>query len=510
MNSNLKNFAEDFERIETLYVNRVALVDSNTNEETKFGDLRKKSLGLAEILRAQGLKPGDVVASLIPGGPLSVICFIGVTRSGHQYLPLSCQSTKSELQRAFRLLKPSALLCLEDRQKDHEFVQEVPSGTKIIRLNLEDLSSSLGTSCEKGLKAGKLLIATSGSTGLPKIIRISMDRLWTSAVSFSSHHQFLDENCRFFNFYPMSYLAGTFNLTLIPYSVGASSVLGEGFTGISLMKFWTTVRRFGINVLWFSPTVLHGLAKMAKSTDEICPLDLAKSIRAGFLGMGPIRTSEKVEYERRLGFSLLENYGLSETTFISSETLNTRFKRIEASIGEVLPWVNAHVKPETGELEIKTPFLAEGEVVEDEIGMTREKVFDLDTYWGTGDIIEVSGDRLVYKGRTKNIIKKGGYLISLDEIDRALEEVPQFIGAMSVGMSHPLYGECVTVCVPSREKAAGLSMRRHLAEKLARYKWPSFLMYVDGMPLTHSGKPDRKALQSKALDAALRNELETF
>jgi len=504
-----RNFKEDFRRIVSEFSEHIAVHDSHSDEKITYAALDQLINTSYFQLKQAGLTPGDTVASLLPDGLSSMLAFLACIKYGFNYLPLSSQSTASELEHYLKLVKPEKIL-IQKGHREQEVAKISSLGIESVELKKDTaIKDAEVTDSKPSTKPHYLYIATSGTTGLPKCLKIDADHLWSAACAFAEFHDFLDDKTVFFNFYPMAYLAGLFNLTLIPFSVGAATVLGEGFTGLSMMRFWTIVRRFGINVLWFSPTVLHGLKAINKNPNELCPPDLAKSMRAAFLGMGPISTTLKQDYERLLGFPLLENYALSETTFISSETLSNRFRRSEAYVGDLLPWVEAQVDAETNELQVKTPFLCEAEIVSENDAVKTSK-FDPAKFWKTGDIAALDGQRLFYKGRIKHIVKRGGYLISLDEIERHLSTVEGLNNACVVGIEHPFYGECTVVCLTSSQREFAGKGRQHLAEQLSRYKWPSYFAFVNELPLTFSGKPDRKKLQTIATQLAQANNLEAF
>lgn len=79
-------------------------------------------------------------------------------------------------------------------------------------------------------------------------------------------HDLKDAQLRFWNYLPMSYLGGLFNLALIPLSTGGSLVIDETFSGKTFLQFWQTVERFDINAIWFVPTIARGLLSMAERT----------------------------------------------------------------------------------------------------------------------------------------------------------------------------------------------------------------------------------------------------
>ena len=507
-----RSFEEDYKRLVSECASRVFIHDSYSEEDFTYDHIDQLADECWKALGSQGVQSVSILASVLPDSLCSLITFMSCLKYGIDYMPLSSQITVTELKRYLFLVKPSYIVVLKGA-KQKEVVQAAGYGAQVIELDIADWRGKvqgLRQTTQIGVRRNSLLyVSTSGSTGAPKCLKLETDRLWAAGCAFSSFHEFLDDSTIFYNFYPMCYLAGLFNLTLIPMSVGARVVLGEGFTGLSMMRFWTIVKRYGVNVLWFSPTVLHGLLACSKTPDQLCPVDLATTIRAGFLGMGPISKVQKLNYERILGFPLLENYALSETTFLTSETLSNRFRRSEGSVGEILPWVDARVVAETGEIENRTPFLCKGEIVLEE-GNPIEHAFDRETFWKTGDLGRIVGKLLYYAGRLKHLVKRGGYLVSLDELEGYLSEVQGAEGGMVLGVEHPFYGESTVICLRKPQREVSGMIRQHLAEKLSRYKWPSYFAFLDEFPLTVTGKPDRKGIERLLIGMAKDELLELF
>ncbi len=106
---------------------------------------------------------------------------------------------------------------------------------------------------------GKIIMPSSGSTGEPKAIVLDADRLWLSASAFLKFHQLENQQMRFWNYLPMSYLGGLFNLSLIPLAAGGSIYIDDIFNGKTFLTFWQLLNDLKLNTLWLVPTILRGL-----------------------------------------------------------------------------------------------------------------------------------------------------------------------------------------------------------------------------------------------------------
>ena len=174
----------------------------------------------------------------------------------------------------------------------------------------------------KMVGGGKLIITTSGTTGAPKAILIDGDRLWSAGLAFLELHALKQSRLRFWNYLPMSYLGGLFNLALIPVASGGSFVVGEPFSGKTFLGFWQNIERYGVDALWMVPSIVRGLISLAERTKSLQP---PPPIRNCFLGTASITLSEKTKFRNLFGIEMLENYGLTETTFLTSEKIEYLF-----------------------------------------------------------------------------------------------------------------------------------------------------------------------------------------
>ena len=179
-----------------------------------------------------------------------------------------------------------------------------------------------------------------------------------------------------------------------------------------------------------------------------------------FLGTAPIDVEEKEAFENIFGIPVLENYGLSETTFITAEKPADVVSRVQRSVGfdgKFLP--------------VKS-----------------------DDWFDTGDIGHMNGATLVLDGRIRDVIKKGGILIHLPEVDALMRQYPHVVDVATVDVPHAFYGEDYglflvfdgEVAVSEAERLN--RVRAYLTNNLVQTKWPSRIISVKAIPRTRSGK----------------------
>ncbi|MBN1689176.1 MAG: acyl--CoA ligase [Candidatus Omnitrophica bacterium] len=504
----IRSFHADFERICRDQAQQRAILDSKTGRVLTYGALFESVQHFCDFLWDAGVRPSDRVFSILPNSVEQLVAFLAALWCGIDFCPISPMSTREELRRFVRLC--DGAVGLVPHKIDSGLAEDLRKASKrnsLIPMDTNgDLKNCVGSGRWQGASGsqnpvGRIILFTSGTTADPKAIVVNGDRLWSSAMAWVKFHDFLDSESRFYNMLPMSYLGGLFNLGLIPLASGGSVVISDAFSAASALKFWREVEEQGVNTLWLTPTVLRTLLHLHRPVnDGRIPW---KKVKSAFLGMATSRQEEKERFESTFGIPVLENYALSETTFLTSEKLNDATLRVPCSMGSVLPWAEVRTQPSSSpegpaEIQVKTPFLFEGYLKVD--GKVHVPLTS-DGWFATGDLGVLEGDLLILKGRSKDIVKKGGYLLVLRDIEEVAELHPEVSEAAAVGVEHDFYGESATLCVRLKnEKAEPRQVLNELkslmSQKLAKYKWPTEMAVMSSFPRTESGKILKRHLVS--------------
>jgi len=507
------DFRRELARVLNINRDRVFAIDARSMKQLTYAEFSELVDRFSALFRSRGLAAGDSIISLLPNSVEQLAVIIATMRDGYGFAPLAPQTTTVEVKRFALLVR--AKLCLHSTSSSSGVVDLLD------RLELDHIVAPLGMDFSwlpkkaadtPGQSAtapvGRLYLGTSGTTGEPKAMVIDPASLWASAKAFAAKHDFIDPSSRFFNILPMSYLGGLFNLGLIPLAAGASTCIDEPFSGRSTLSFWNDIQRMEINTLWLVPTMINSLLQMTERKSKGGSRNGTRypKVRASLLGTAPIELNVKERFENAFGIPLIENYALSETTFLSTETIGSRFDRIPGSTGHVLDYVDLEIRHDAaasgaqdadtaaGEIAVRTPYAFIGYLNADG---SMDIPFDDRGFLMTGDIgyVDPNGN-LIIVGRVKDIIKKGGLVVSLPEIDRVATECDGVSAAAAVPVKHAFYGEDVALAiVPADPDAdAGVlieKVRQHMMNNLIRYKWPSTITVVDALPATASGKIKR-------------------
>lgn len=498
MSTYIRSFNRDFDGIVTLHGDRPAFIPA-FDEQAPLSYAQINVLVQRHLawFRSMRLKPGDRIGALMPNSMEMLTLFFACLRGGYHFAPLACDTSSVEAESWVKLIQPARIVVgniLPDpvraglRHVGAECVDVIVNG----RFDYLPDSATIGPA-----PGAKLFLFTSGTTGQPKAIVLDGDRLWSAGHAFLRHHGIgFDSRFRIWNYLPQSYLGGLFNLCLIPMTVAGSVVVDESFSGKTFLSFWQTVDRYDVSALWLVPTIVRGLLAVGERTRRHELKSYKEIVRVAFIGTAPIEEVTKRRFEDLFGIPLLENYALSETTFLTSEVLRTIPARVEGSVGAPLPWVEFSFRPAAAgeadaayqEILVKTPFLLDGYLEDDS---TISPVLE-DGWFATGDLgyLDAKG-QLIVTGRCKDIIKKGGQFVSLREIEVVVMRHPLVKNAAATVCPHPFYGESYRLFVQMGSGATPTSLddvRNYLFAQVAKYKWPDQIEAVDDFPYTGSGK----------------------
>jgi acyl-CoA synthetase (AMP-forming)/AMP-acid ligase II len=512
MNDCTGRFCDDFPKIVQQGGNRCAIVDLGSEQQFTYHELASLMARFG-VFYGEEAGPSGVIMTMLPNSVTQLAGFFGAIQYGFAFAPLALDASPREVQRWINLVKPS--LCLVDHLVGENILDAInEAGIKLVSVPagiefswLPDAENDSLTT--NSVHESELFLTTSGSTGDPRALVFDANRLWASGQDFIGQHPALDQDARFFNLLPMFYLGGLFNLGLIPIACGGSIVIAEPFSGAAMLTFWQRIFYFQVNVLWLVPSIVSGLARIAKLVDPNKSGNNFSLIRLAFLGTAPISLGSKQQFESLFGIPLLENYALSETTFLTSEQPNTRSLRIDGSVGEVLPSVQLSFRSVTGdtldseirnptEILIKTPYLFLGYLQEDG---SRTLHFDDNGFFCTGDLGYIDkNNTLVVNGRLRDFIKKGGFFVSLREVEVLAEQFSGVQEAVAASIQHDFYGEDYILYLrlaPDQDERQILpTFNAWLRSNLMKYKWPNRIQSRSDFPRTSSGKV-RKHLINK-------------
>lgn len=337
-----------------------------------------------------------------------------------------------------------------------------------------------------------VVIATSGSSGVPKRVALSGEALRASVEATTARVG----GGRWLLALPAGYVAG---LQVLVRSLIAGThpvALGgrfspESFADATLSMLRPSGGSAAIPELYTSlvPAQLSTLLDTADDRPVRAALQAYRAILVGGQSLPePLR-----ERAADLGVRLVRTYGSTETC--------------GGCVYDGVPLDTVAVRTVDGELRIAGPMLADGYLGDGEL---TAKNFSRDEHgirwYHTGDLGLFDDGVVRVHGRADNVIVSGGINISLDRVERLVRSVPGLTGAVVVGVPDERWGEASVIVAPRgevlrRSEAEQLSHARDLvAEELGKHARPVRLIMVDELAVLASGKPDRESIRRAVLE----------
>jgi long-chain acyl-CoA synthetase len=491
----------------------VFLVDAHTGRELTYGDFHRQACALAFELRRRGLGKSDRAGVMLANSCELAILYFACIYLGAVIVPINPSSSKADIQ--FILASCSPALVLTSPSNAPWIAELHPNVLALLTREEADPSRSANEISIDTLENPRdfipleavgpedlvVIMYTSGTSAKPKGLAHKLERMLRNAAAFAAS-QGIDRNSRFYLTLSMAYMGGFYNLLVLPFLCGASVVIDHVFDARSSLHFWEKARKNRVNTLWMAPTVLSILLRMdrGRAGEELC----RNSIRHAFVGFAPLPMKVKNEFEARYGVRLIENYGLSETLFVTARTAKNDSDS-RGYVGEALPGISLRIVNEEGqpaspatdgEVQTLTPDLMAGYL--DTNGRLLE--IDSSAWFPTGDVGHLDANNsLSITGRKKDVIIRGGVNISPAAIEEALVQVAGVSEAAVVSIPHELYGEDIVAVL---KLDAGLeldgildSVIEHARQALAQHQQPARYIAIDDLPRTANGKVQKARLR---------------
>ena len=434
--------------------------------EISYGALETGAAKLAALLKAKGVAPGDRVAVQTPKSPEAVMLYLATLQVGAVFLPLNTAYTAAEIDYFVTDAEPR--LFVTDAVALAREAAELAPLTAVHEAAPEDLAA---------------IVYTSGTTGRSKGAMLSHANLAANGEALATAWGFTEADV-LLHALPIYHVHGLF--------IALHCVLLRGAAFRWLAKFDED------QVLAALPhsTVMMGVPTFYTRllADRRFDRAAAATIRVFICGSAPLLESTFADFETRAGQRILERYGMSEAAIITTNPLVG--ERLAGSVGYPLPGVELRIG-EAGLVEIKGPSVTRGYWRNP--AKTAE-AFTADGYFITGDVGRTDPDGRVWlNGRASDLIISGGLNVYPKEIELVLDEMAGVSESAVIGCPHPDFGEAVVAVIAGTgDEAAIIAAAR---ERLAAFKAPKRVFFVDDLPRTAMGKVEKKALRERFADA---------
>lgn len=477
-----------------------------------FADVDAASTALAARLRALGYGRGDPVAIHTGQHPDTGIAHMAIAKIGGIAVTLSQLYGPDTLTHALNDCRAGAILTSAEawaplRAEPFAHLRHVlmrDPGPRDIDLGAAmadpppDFRPDLG-----GADDPALLMYTSGSTGMPKGILHGHRVLaaYTPSIHLFFDLTLADADAVFWSPSDWAWVGGLLDMLFPAWLAGRPVVTSLDRFGADWA--WPFLTRHRVTHTFLAPTAIK---RLAQTRDPRAAHDLA--LRVICTG-GEALAAETLDWaERRLGVVCNEFYGMTEVNHLIGNCARL-FARKPGSMGRAYPGHEVALVDAEGN---PVPDGEAGEVVTPATSPTRflgyfenpdkEAAMRLGPWLRTHDLAVRDADGYFwYKGRSDDLIKSSGFRIGPAEIEECLLAHPAVAECAVIGKPDPDRGQIVKAVVKLRAGTAATddleaALTTHVRTRLAAYKAPREIAFVDGFELTSSGKINRRALRA--------------
>ena len=514
----MPNLSSLLERTAAAHPDRTALVLGDTR--LTYAQVDAAANQVANLLVSRGIEPGDKVALSCPNLPYFPMVYYGILKAGATVVPLNVLLKGREVAYHLDDSDAKAYFCFQGTPElpigaeghagfeqtdscEHFFVITAdPSAASPIE-GTQTLGQALAgqpptfESREVGDDDTAVILYTSGTTGQPKGAELMHRNMISNALASDTlFGADADNPDTLLCVLPLFHSFGQTVIMNAGFAFGGTVVMLPRFEAGPALKL---MEAEGVTFFAGVPTMYWGLLG-ALDDSGVDVKKVAEKVRVAVAGGSALPVEVHKEFERRFGVTILEGYGLSETSPVASFSVWGEPVRV-GSIGKPIPGVEMKlINPEPGVRED----LADGEDVVGEIAIKGPNIMKgyygrpdataeaiVDGWFRSGDLGRKDADGWYYiVDRSKDMIIRGGYNVYPREIEEVLLTHPDVSLAAVIGVPDESHGEEVKAVV-IRKEGATLTEDELVAwskEQMAGYKYPRIVQFVDALPMTATGK----------------------
>ncbi|MFZ6820313.1 malonate--CoA ligase [Undibacterium sp. Ji22W] len=502
MNANLyalfaANFPSDLSR---------CCIETHDTRYFSWLDIEHASAKLANLLASLDLEPGARIAVQVEKSPEALILYLATLRAGYVFLPLNTAYQHAEISYFIKDAAPEVVVCSPQNfgwvsqiafqaGSQHVFTLDAPTQGNN-RGSLLDRASTMSdqfTTVHSQANDLAAILYTSGTTGRSKGAMLSHDNLASNAKVLKDAWGWQKDDV-LLHALPLFHVHGLF--------VASHGTLLNGSKMIFLPKFDAD------QVLHYLPqsTVMMGVPTyyVRLLQDSRLNHSLCSKIRLFISGSAPLLMETFRDFKLRTGHTILERYGMSETTMLVSNPYHG--ERKAGTVGMPLPGVDVRVVSsdgtighagEIGDIQVKGANVFQGYWRMPD--KTAEE-FTSDGYFRTGDVGTFDRDGyLSIVGRSKDLIISGGYNVYPKEIESMIDDMPEVVESAVIGLAHADFGEavCAVIVLKKAETLDSATVVTRLKSQIANFKVPKQVFFVSELPRNAMGKVQKNLLRQQ-------------
>jgi long-chain acyl-CoA synthetase len=458
---------------------------------------------LATVFIEFGVQPGDRVVVMMPNSPEVTAAFHALWRIGAVIVPLPPQLMPAEAR--YIIVRSGAQLVLTCPALVGR-LREATSGLADVRHLLsfgagegaEDIEPHLAVADPIGSLHDcphdelALFLFTSGTTGKPKGVTLTHGNLLSNLLSVAELYRPAPQTMML-HVLPLSHSFGVFCMNMEAVFGLRSAILPR----FDAKRAFETIEEFRVQRFSAVPTMLISMCQFADSARYDC-----SSLEFVTTGGAALPEEVRLEFERRFGCRVRNNYGLSETAPVVSWYADGEAAR-PGSSGRPIPGVEVSIQDHegrrpppgrSGEICTRGPNLMPG--YWNDPDATRAAIRD--GWLHTGDVGHLDADGYLHiTDRLKDIIIKGAENISPRQIEEALHSHPAVAEVAVIGLPDPKLGEeiCAVVVLRAGQTATDAELREHTGRFVNRFRIPGRIVFRSDLPKSGVGKVLKRELR---------------
>ena len=499
--------------------------ENGSTDSVTYAHLSELTHRFAHALSSLGIKPGDRVAVCLPQRIETAVTLLATLQIGAVAVPLTVLFGPEAL--AYRLTHADCEVAICDDASLANVLAvraDMPSLRHVIACAGASHPEALSWNelCANGQPEtavaatladdAALIIYTSGTTGPPKGALIPHRAMLGNLSGFTySHNQFPQPDDVFWSPADWAWTGGLWDALLPTLYYGQTLI---GYRGrFDPEKAFSLMERYNVTCTFLFPTALKMMMKAVPWPQQRYDLYLRSIMSAG----ESVGTAVFQWVERALGVTLNEMFGQTELNYVVGNS-SLLWPAKAGSMGRAYPGhqiavVDGHGKPvplgETGDVAVNRRDV-HGDL--DPIfflGYLGNEKGTRDKYEGdwcrTGDMARMDVDGyLWYEGRSDDVIKSAGYRIGPAEVESCLIQHPAVALAAVIGKPDEERGSIVKAFIvlgPGYKASSKLEaeLAKHVRGRLAPYEYPKEFEFVDELPMTTTGKIQRKVLRDREM-----------
>lgn len=456
-------------------------------------------------LKSAGFSEGQRLVVMMKNSPLIPALSLAVWRLGGTFCPLNIAAGLESLSGTLDLIEPFAVITAGEAKNGVIEALEKQSEEKswaCVACNSDGLLPEFKSNLAKPeSKDYAVIFATSGTTGNPKAVPLTHENLIDQCEKLPQFVTLLNPRDVFLTVLPNFHSFGYTVATILPLSMNARIAIVPSF--LPPQPTMKAIIDAGVNITFAVPAIFSYL--LAAVERGKFPKEALS--RQKLLCSGGDRLNPKIHEQalHLIGKDIVEGYGLTETSPVVSMNKNYETNK-QGTVGPILTGYDyklrsregLDVSPDENEgvLWVKGPSVTPGYFRAPELTAQRFE----NNWFNTGDYVRIEDGYIRILDRVTDILIVGGFNVYPQEVEKVLTEHPDVEAAIVVGIPHPVNGEIPKAFI-HRKDGSSLTERdliKFAKLKLAHFKVPRAIEFVDEFPLSGTGKILRRLLREQS------------